>query len=292
MGRCDGNWESVRPPFGGLDHNFRIPPALAIAAPRPQTVPVRQPVAFLAHGAPTLATEGGAWGQSLSAFGSETRPGTVLVISAHWETPGAPRITAAPVPGVIHDFGGFPEELDRLDYPAPGDPLMAARLAKILAADLDPRRALDHGAWVPLRWMFPNAALPVLQLSLPFPRNPQALLRLGERLRPFRDEGVLILGSGGLVHNLRRLDWTGGNAPEAWATGFEAWVLACLEAGRTDRLAAELATAPGFASSVPTSEHFDPLWVALGALWPEERPRTLFEGWQLGDLSLRCLAWG
>jgi 4,5-DOPA dioxygenase extradiol len=118
------------------------------------------------------------------------------------------------------------------------------------------------------------------------------LLRLGRQLRPFREEGVLILGSGGLVHNLRRLAWTGDPAPETWASDFEDWVMTRLEAGATERLAAELPAAPGLAAAVPTSEHFDPLWIALGALWPEERPRTLFKGWQMGNLSLRSLAWG
>ncbi len=214
------------------------------------------------------------------------------MVSAHWETSGSPRITAAPRPGVVHDFGGFPEDLYGLDYPAPGDPLMAGRLARVLAADLDPLRPLDHGAWVPLRWMFPAAGIPVLQLSLPRPRDPSGLRRLGELLRPFRDEGVLILGSGGLVHNLGRLDWEGGGPPEAWAADFEAWVLDRLEAGDGTGLAAGLPSAPGAAAAIPTPEHFDPLWVVLGALWPDERPRTLFGGWQLGNLSLRCLAWG
>lgn len=254
---------------------------------------MRQPAAFLAHGAPTLATDGGAWGQHLSSFGGKLLPGTILVVSAHWEASGSPRLTAAPRPGVIHDFGGFPEELYQLDYPAPGDPLMAGRLAQVLAADLDPERPLDHGAWVPLRWMFPASSIPVLQLSLPRPRSPQALLRLGELLRPFRNEGVLILGSGGLVHNLRRLDWSGGDAaPEAWAVDFETWVVERLQQGDTGGLVDGLATAPGSSTAVPTSEHFDPLWVVLGALFPEERPRSVFQGWQMGNLSLRCLAWG
>ena len=254
---------------------------------------MRQPVAFLAHGSPTLALDGEDWAPALAAFAQELRPATILVVSAHWEAPQPPRVTSSPRPGVMHDFGGFPEALYTLDYPAPGDPLVATRLAKTLGADLDPARPLDHGAWVPLRWMFPQAGLPVLQLSLPRPRDPALLQRLGTCLRPFRDEGVLLLGSGGLVHNLRRLDWGGtASAPEPWASEFETWVLGHLEAGDADGMARGYAEAPGLAQAVPTSEHFDPLWVVLGALWPEERPRDLFRGWQLGNLSLRCLVWG
>jgi 4,5-DOPA dioxygenase extradiol len=192
---------------------------------------------------------------------------------------------------VIHDFGGFPEELYRLDYLATGDPLLAGRLGKALCADLDANRPLDHGAWVPLRWMFPAANIPVLQLSLPRPRDPLALLRLGEALRPFRDEGVLIIGSGGLVHNLGRLDWEGQDAPEPWAAEFEAWVMLGLDTLAPRELAANCTRAPHFSDAVPTSEHFDPLHVCLGAIEAGTPPETLFAGWQLRNLSLRCLKW-
>jgi 4,5-DOPA dioxygenase extradiol len=253
---------------------------------------VRQPVIFLAHGAPTLAIDGGAWGPALREYGTSLpRPGAILVISAHWETSGSPRITSASRPGVIHDFGGFPEALYQLDYPAMGDPLLAARLAKAVCADLDGARPLDHGAWVPLRWMFPEANVPVLQLSLPRPRDFLSMLRLGEALRVFRDEGFLIVGSGGLVHNLRRLDWEGGGDPEPWAAGFEDWVMHALLTMGPQEFAAALPGAPHLREAVPTTEHFDPLLVALGAAGPDAGFRTLFAGWQMGNLSLRCLEW-
>ncbi len=251
---------------------------------------MRQPVLFLAHGAPTLALDGGAWGRALRQFAqSLARPAAVLVVSAHWETRGAPRITSAARPGVIHDFGGFPEALYQLDYPCPGDPLLAARIGKPVCADLDGERPLDHGAWVPLRWLFPDAEIPVLQLSLPRPRDAAALLRLGEALRPFRDEGVLLVGSGGLVHNLGRLDWSGEGPPAAWASGFEDWVLDRLASGSPGEFAAALPAAPHLSDAVPTSEHFDPLLVCLGAAG--SGPSTLFAVWQMGSLSLRCLHW-
>lgn len=253
---------------------------------------MRQPVLFLAHGSPALALDGEAWGPALQDLArSLPPPGAVLVVSAHWETEGAPRITSASRPGVVHDFGGFDEALYRLDYPCPGDPLLAGRMGRALTADLDGRRPLDHGAWVPLRWMYPAAELPVLQLSLPRPRDPHALLRLGARLQAFRDEGVLVVGSGGLVHNLRRLDWDGGGPPEPWAAEFEAWVLEGLREADPQAFAGRLAQAPHLHAAVPTTEHFDPLWVCLGAAGPGAAPRSVHAGWQLGSLSLRCLAW-
>jgi len=251
---------------------------------------MRQPVLFLAHGSPTLALDGGGWGAALRRFGAAAaRPAAVLVVSAHWETPGAPRITSSSHPGVLHDFGGFPPELYQLDYPCPGDPLLASRIGRAVCADLDGSRPLDHGAWVPLRWMFPAADLPVLQLSLPRPRNAQGLLRLGEALRPFREEGVLLVGSGGLVHNLRRLDWAGPGVPAPWALAFEAWVLASLQDLPAAAFAEALVGAPHVEEAVPTSEHFDPLLVCLGAAG--QGPQDLHAGWQLGSLSLRCLHW-
>jgi len=246
---------------------------------------------FLSHGAPTLALDGGAWGRALREFGAILpRPGAILVVSAHWETAGAPRLTCASRPGILHDFVGFPEALYALDYPAMGDPLRAARIGQLLCADLDGQRPLDHGTWVPLRWMFPQADVAVLQLSLPRPRDPAGLRRLGETLRPFREEGLLVIGSGGLVHNLQRLDWTEGT-PEPWAAGFETSVLHGLNHLDPREFAAALPAMDGVQDAVPSPEHFDPLHVCLGAIEPGTRPTTLFAGWQLRNLSLRCLWW-
>ncbi len=253
------------------------------------------PTLFLAHGAPTLALEGAAWGEALTGLGRRLRGVTaILVCSAHWETPGAFRIGSGDRPRTIHDFGGFPEPLYGLQYPAPGDPALALRVQGLLAAaglpaELDPARGLDHGVWVPLRYLSPGAAVSVVPLSLPRPRDPRLLAEAGRALAPLRREGVLILGSGGLVHNLGRLDWDGGRPVPSWAASFEAWVMDRLDHDRTAALA--WTRAPGAELAVPTSEHLDPLWLALGAA--EGDPvRTVFEGWQLGSLSLRCLAFG
>jgi 4,5-DOPA dioxygenase extradiol len=192
----------------------------------------------------------------------------------------------------MHDFGGFPEELYGLDYPAPGSPGLAAEAASLLCAagleaELDDHRPLDHGAWVPLRYLAPNADVPVVQLSLPRPRTPEKLLAAGHALAPLRRSGVLILGSGGVVHNLRRLDWQDASAPQPWGLAFQAWVRDRLEARDFNTLM-DWRKAPGAAESVPTSEHLDPLFVAIGAA--RSAPEPVFEGWQLGSLSLESYA--
>lgn len=252
-------------------------------------LPAPLPSLFLAHGSPMLAVEGGPWGAALQTLGGQLRrPRAVLVCSAHWETAGRFRLSSARNPGVMHDFGGFPEVLYRLDYPAPGSPEVAAEAAELLAGAglevaLDPERPLDHGAWVPLRHLFPSAEVPVVQLSLPRPRTPERLLEAGRALAGLRERGVLIVGSGGVVHNLGRLDWEGAAPPESWAAAFDAWVAEGLVAGDAARLSGWRA-APGAAVAVPTSEHLDPLFVALGAA--AGPARSLFAGWQLGSLSL------
>ena len=248
------------------------------------------PVLFLAHGSPMLALEGGAWGEALAALGRDLpAPRAILVCSAHWEAPGAFRLGAAERPGVMHDFGGFPEALYALDYPAAGSPDLAAEAAGLLlgaglAVDLDPGRPLDHGAWVPLRHLFPGAGVPVLQLSLPRPRTPELLLAAGRALASLRQAGVLIVGSGGVVHNLRRLDWADASTPQPWAQAFQGWMDERLAAGDAAGLL-DWRQAPGAEESVPTSEHLDPLFVAMGAA--QAAPAVLFDGWQLGSLSLR-----
>ena len=257
------------------------------------TSPLPLPSWFLAHGSPMLALEGGAWSEAVAAFGRNLSPlRAILVCSAHWEAAGPFRLSSAPRPGVMHDFGGFPEALYALDYPAPGSPWLAEEAAQLLReagmeAVLDPQRPLDHGAWVPLRYLRPEADLPVVQLSLPVPRTPELLLAAGRALAPLRERGVLILGSGGIVHNLRRLDWEGATGPQPWALHFERWIRERLAAGDPAALL-DWHQAPGAAESVPTTEHLDPLFVALGAA--HGAPSPIFEGWQLGSLSLTSYA--
>lgn len=253
-----------------------------------------QPVLFLSHGSPFLAQDQGAYRKALEAEGKRLNPEVVLVISAHWETEGRARVGAAAQPGLIYDFSGFPPELGQLTYPCPGDPAWAKRIRSALwesgpGVQLDPQRGLDHGAWSPLRSLLPEARIPVLQLSLPRPRTPKLLLSMGRALASLRGEGLLIVGSGGLVHNLRRLGAQNAQ-PEGWARDFDAWLAGRLALGDPEALQ-NWEAGPYAQQAHPSPEHLDPLFICQGAAGPGA-PRTLFEGWEFGNLSLRCLAWG
>lgn len=217
------------------------------------------------------------------------------MVSAHWEAPGPLRVNAAPRPELIYDFSGFPQELYRLDYPAPGSPVLAAEIVETLAAAglhtaLETARGWDHGVWVPLRLGFPEATLPVVELSLPVPRTPELLLAVGRALQPLRERGVLIFGSGGIVHNLGLLRWGGEDAPvDDWARTFDEWVMGRVLAGDLEALASYRLRAPHADRAVPTSEHFDPLFVVLGAA-AGARADLIYEGIRYGNLSLRSFA--
>ncbi len=258
---------------------------------------MRQPVLFVSHGSPMRALEGGPWGEALGRLGASMTATAILAVSAHWEAPAPLRLSSSPRPETLHDFGGFPEALYQIQYPAPGDPALAAKAAALLGAAgfearLDDQRPLDHGTWSPLVHMAPDARLPVVQLSLPRPRSPQELFAIGRALAPLRDEGVLLMGSGGMVHNLRRLDWHGrGDAPEPWARAFDAWAAEALASGDTEALLDWQRRAPEPATAHPSTEHWDPLLVALGAS-DGETPTTVYEGFEMGNLSLRSVAWG
>jgi 4,5-DOPA dioxygenase extradiol len=253
---------------------------------------------FLAHGSPMSALGGDAHAAALRRFGdvhADLR--AILVVSAHWQTSGPLRITAWESAPLVYDFGGFPEELYRLQYPAPGDPALAARIADRLRAAgqnvvLESARGLDHGAWVPLLLAWPEARTPVVQLSLA-EAPPAELLWIGEALRPLRDQGILVVGSGVIVHNLRRLQiWNKAAPAEPWAAEFDEWVGRQVQCRNTAELAAYRTRGPNAALAVPTGEHFDPIFVTLGAAMPAERVEKIFEGFQYGTLSMRSFGFG
>lgn len=229
------------------------------------------PVLFVSHGAPTLSLDPGETGAAWRQLGERLpRPSAILVISAHWETP-VPTISRAVEPETIHDFYGFPAALYELHYFAPGAPALAQAAADALqqagiAAQLDETRGLDHGAWVPLRLMFPEADIPVAQLSLQPERDPAWHIALGRALRPLREQGVLIVGSGSITHNLRALfnHPQGEPAPE-WVSEFCDWIAEKIAAGDLEALGEYRRRAPHAVQNHPTDEHLLPLFVALGA---------------------------
>ena len=197
---------------------------------------------FVSHGSPTLIFDDVPARDFLRGLGASLpRPKAILVVSAHWET-NIPAVNAVAVNETIHDFGGFPQILFDQRYPAPGDPALAAQIAALirdagLPAGIDTARGLDHGAWVPLKLMYPENDIPVLQLSVQTHLGPAHHLRLGQALRSLADEGVLILGSGSFTHDLRSVDWRGNNVAPDWVTDFADWVNAALAEERIEDLA-------------------------------------------------------
>ena len=231
----------------------------------------RQPAIFVSHGSPTLPLERGPAVDFLRGLGDQLgRPKAILVASAHWDTE-TPEVSTAEQPETIHDFYGFPPELYRLRYPAPGAPQVARRAAELLKArdlpaDLDPGRGLDHGAWTSLYHMYPGADIPVAQISIQSHLGPEHHVRLGAALKPLRDEGVLIMASGGATHNLRELSHQRGNpVPQPWVIEFNEWLADAVLAGRREDLVGYRGKAPHAVRNHPTDEHLIPLFVALGA---------------------------
>ena len=240
----------------------------------------RMPAIFAAHGAPILLDDA-VWMGELAAWAKAMpRPKAILMVSAHWEARPATLGATAPVP-LVYDFGGFPEKYYRTVYPAPGAPALAARVRELLrergiASADDPRRGLDHGAYVPLVAMYPAADVPVLQLSIPA-LVPGELFALGKALAPLRDEGILVFGSGFLTHNMRYAFRPG--IPQ-WATEFDGWAADALTRFDVDALMDFEKRAPAARTALPTWEHYAPLLVAVGAA-AGARPKVTFpiSGW-------------
>jgi 4,5-DOPA dioxygenase extradiol len=228
------------------------------------------PTLFLSHGSPMMALAECATTQFWRTLGAELpRPRAILAISAHWETV-SPAASISAQPETIHDFYGFPAPLYQLNYPAPGAPDVAQRVAQLInAAGFGPTaletRGLDHGAWAPLRFMYPAHDIPVTQLAVQPRLGPKHHYDIGRALAPLSDEGVLILGSGGVSHNLREWGSVASGAPPSWMTEFVAWVHNALETRDHASLIDYVKQAPQGSRNHPTDEHFLPLFVALGA---------------------------
>jgi 4,5-DOPA dioxygenase extradiol len=255
------------------------------------TMNERMPALYIGHGAPPLLDDP-TWSGELAAWaGSLPRPRAILIVSAHWES--APVSLSASNAPLVYDFGGFDPKYYKLTYETPDATALAQRIAKLMPAN-EPvhqhaSRGLDHGAWVPLRIMYPETDIPVLQMSLPTD-DPVRLLALGERLKPLRDEGVLIIGSGFLTHGLPFLtDWRLDAEAPGWSKDFDAWAGEALARGDVDELANFKTRAPGMPYAHPTVEHYTPLFVTLGAATtPDEPGVQTIDGFWLG-LSKRSL---
>ena len=254
------------------------------------------PSLFISHGAPTFATEPGLAGAQLRTLGlALDKPRAVVVVSPHWMTRGV-EITATDRPETVHDFGGFPRALYSLQYPAPGSPELAAQIQRQLAlqgisAKLDTGRGLDHGAWVPLMHLFPQADVPVVQVSLPFDTDEAKALALGQALAPLAKDGVLIVGSGSLTHNLYEFR-TGQAQAASYAQEFTAWVRQAVLDGDMTRLGQTLELAPHADRAHPTTEHFLPLLVAAGAASASSPVTVLNGGIRHGVLAMESYVFG
>ncbi|ATP43877.1 dioxygenase [Pseudomonas putida] len=247
------------------------------------------PSLFISHGSPMLALQPGASGPALAGLANALpQPQAIVVVSAHWESREL-LVTGSPQPETWHDFHGFPQALYAVQYPAPGAPELAEQVCALLGAAglparTDAHRPFDHGAWVPLSLMYPGANIPVLQVSLPSQLGPALQLKVGQALAGLRAQGVLLVGSGSITHNLGELDWHAGpDVIEPWALAFRDWVVARLQEDDRDALVGYRQAAPFAVRNHPSDEHLLPLFFALGA---GDTFGIVHQGFTLGALGM------
>lgn len=254
---------------------------------------MKLPAFFIAHGSPLLALEDNEYTLFLERLGQELpRPEGIVVFSAHWDNPEQ-LVTADGRHKTLHDFYGFPGEMYKLTYPAPGDSSLTARIGSLFAGRNLPYRTvtdrgLDHGAWVVLKRLFPEAGIPVVALSVDSLRSPREQYEIGRMLSPLRSEGILFIGSGGLVHNLRLMKEE--DEPEEWAVSFDSWIAERLESWNLEELFHYEKQAPHAKEAVPSygREHFVPLFYAMGTADDGRRAARMIQAYQYGSLSLNC----
>ncbi len=243
------------------------------------------PALYIGHGAPPLLDDP-LWSSQLSAWGDELRrPTAILVVSAHWESAPLTLGSTSGATPLIYDFGGFAPRFYNLQYRAPGAPDLAARIKALMNEPVaeQPGRGLDHGAYIPLLKMFPNADIPVLQMSIPT-HDPEKLFAIGKKLAPLREEGVLIIGSGFMTHGLPFLrDFSIDATPPGWSVEFDLWAQEVLSRGAVDELMNYKSLAPGMPYAHPTVEHFAPIFITLGtATQADAAPETTIDGYWMG----------
>lgn len=251
------------------------------------------PVLFIGHGNPMNAIEENEFAKAwLEEAAKIPRPKAILSISAHWETDGT-RVTAMKLPRTIHDFYGFPEELFKVQYPVPGDPDLANRVQELIGTEVktDESWGLDHGTWSVLRRMYPEADIPVIQLSLDRKKSPQAHVEMAKQLLPLRDEGILIIGSGNIVHNLALIRWN-DDTPYPWAVEFNAMTTGLILGGDLDKMTdyQKLGAAAGL--SIPTNEHYLPLLYSLALRAPDDPVSFFADQIVLGSISMQSVRIG
>jgi 4,5-DOPA dioxygenase extradiol len=254
------------------------------------------PAIFFGHGNPLNALARNAYTDAWSAIGeSLPRPNAVLCVSAHWYLPGT-AVTAMPQPRTIHDFGGFPRELYEVEYPAPGSPELAHLVRDLLAplaVETDESWGLDHGTWSVLCHVFPNADIPVVQLSIDETKPPEFHYEIGKRLSPLRDEGVLIIGSGNLIHNLHAYAWGRHEVePFDWAVRFEKQAREFLRAGNDAPLVDYESLGKDALLAAPTPDHYLPLLYVMGARREDDVVTFPVEGFDGGSISMLTVGFG
>ena len=253
------------------------------------------PSLYISHGSPMLALEPGASGPALARLAAELpKPKAIVIVSAHWES-NELLVSGNPQPETWHHFGGFPKVLFEVQNPAPGDPRLAAEVAELLktagfAARIDSNRPFDHGVWVPLSLMYPQADIPIVQVSLPTRGGPALQTRVGHALASLREHGVLLIGSGSITHNLRELDWHAGpESVEPWARAFRDWMIEKLAANDEDALHDYRAQAPNAVRNHPSDEHLLPLYFARAAGGPFS---VAHQGFTMGALGMDIYRFG
>ncbi len=257
---------------------------------------LRMPAVFFGHGSPMNTLESNRHTIAWEQFGRRApRPRGILCVSAHWYI-GGTAVTAMPRPRTIHDFGGFPKALFEVQYPAPGDPALASRVRHLLAPteviEDTSQWGLDHGTWSVLKHVYPKADVPVVQLAIDATKPLADHYQLAKRLAPLRDEGVLVVGSGNVVHNLGTVAWAPGAAPYPWATRFNETVRSRLLANNHEALTDMSVLGEDGASSIPTPEHYLPLLYVIALQEPGDRVEFLTDGIELGSISMLSVAVG
>jgi 4,5-DOPA dioxygenase extradiol len=253
----------------------------------------RLPALFLGHGSPMNALADNDFTRSLGRLAAVLpRPEAILVVSAHWLTRGTYVLSSA-TPRTIHDFGGFPPELYEVRYPAPGAPDKARLVADLLPeVELDDTWGLDHASWSVLRHMWPAADVPVFELSLDMTEPPQAHWERGQRLMPLRERGVLVMGSGNIVHSFAGIDWDADAQPQPWAEEFDSWVASALLQGDGDALVHYESAGRAARLSVPTNDHYLPLLYPAAMATPGDPVTFPYEGIEMASMSMRCVRFG